>query len=66
MYQGKFLAENRAAAKAEPKKAVLPTADEIMDEELAAQQAEEATPVAAEKKAAKPAKAEKKAKKEEK
>lgn len=40
MYQGKFLAENKAAGKTEqPKKAVpVLTADEIMDEELAVQE----------------------------
>ena len=45
MYQGKFLAENKAAAKAEKNaKVAVPTADEIMDEELAAarQEAKEA------------------------
>ena len=39
MYQGKFLAENRAAKAEQPKKAAaVPTADEIMDEELAVQE----------------------------
>ena len=39
MYQGKFLAENRAAKSEQPKKtAAVPTADEIMDEELAVQE----------------------------
>ena len=49
MYQGKFLAENKAAAKAEQQKKIATTltADEIMDEELAAQ-AEETAQAAAE------------------
>ena len=38
MYQGKFLAENRAAKTEQPKKtAAVPSADEILDEELAVQ-----------------------------
>jgi len=41
MYQGKFLAENKSAAKTEqPKNTPVLNADEIMDEELAVQEAE--------------------------
>lgn len=42
MYQGKFLAENKAAVKEDPSKKIATTltADQIMDEELAAQQVE--------------------------
>ncbi len=68
MYQGKFLAENKTAVKADqPKKIVTTlTADQIMDEELAAQeQVAVEMPTAEAKAAAKPAK-EKKVKKEKK
>ena len=68
MYQGKFLAENKAAAKADQQKtaAAMLTADEIMDEELAAEQQAAAETAAVEaEQPAKPAK-EKKAKKDKK
>ena len=63
MYQGKFLAENRAATKADKSvKAAALTADQIMDEELAAAQQEaQAAPVI--EKEATPAKAKKAQKK---
>lgn len=47
MYQGKFLAENKAAATADHQKKIVTTltADQIMDEELAAQDVLPETPV---------------------
>ena len=68
MYQGKFLAENRAAKTEQPKKtAAVPSADEILDEELAVQEQNipEASAPAVEE-AAKPEKKEKKNKKKKK
>lgn len=68
MYQGKFLAENKPAGKAEQQKKITTslTADEIMDEELAAQELlVTETPAPEAKSAARPAK-EKKAKKKKK
>ncbi len=68
MYQGKFLAENRAAKTEQPKKkAAVPTADEIMDEELAMQeQSIPETPAPEVEESPKPAKKEKKQKKKKK
>ena len=64
MYQGKFLAENKAAAKDEQQSKIVTTltADQIMDEELAAQVDVEIPAAEAKATPAKPSK-EKKAKK---
>lgn len=67
MYQGKFLAENKGAAKVDHQKKIVTTltADQIMDEELAAQEQVSVEIPAAEAKSApvKPAKAKKEKKK---
>lgn len=68
MYQGKFLAENKAAKTERPEKAAaVPSADEIMDEELAVQEQNiPEAPAPEGKEASKPTKKEKKQKKKKK